>query len=101
MKDRRIVFKYLYREHTIYNLLFTILSVELLIRYGVRSYLFIFWLKVVGFVGVSIAYYLSRKQRLYFFYNLGLNTRDLLLTSLAIDTVLSLVILTATNLVAH
>lgn len=101
MKNLGIALPYLYREHTIYNLLFTVLSVDLLIRYGAISYPFIFWLKVVGFAGINIAYYWSRRKHLYFFHNLGLSTRDLMVCSLAIDTALSLVILIATNLIAH
>ena len=101
MKDRKIVFRYLYREHTIYTLIFTLLSVNMLIWYGARSYLFIFWLKVVGFVSVSAFYYLRRKKRMYFFHNLGLNTRELLLASLMMDTTSSLVVLIATNMIAH
>lgn len=101
MKNWRVALKYLYREHTAYNLLFTALCVDLLVRYGAVSYSYIFWLKVVGFVGISVAYYWSRKKHLYFFYNLGLNTRDLILFSLVIDTTLSLVIFTLTNMIAH
>ena len=101
MKNRRIALQYLFREHTIYTLLFTLLSAGMLIQYGIRSYLFIFWLKVVGFVGVTAIYYLSRKKQLYFFYNLGLNTRDLLLFSLSIDIVVSLTILIITHTIAH
>ena len=101
MKIRLTALRYLYREHTIYNLLFTVLCVDLLIRYGVRSYLFIFWLKGVGFVGISVVYYLSRRPRLYFFYNLGFNLRDLLLASLVIDTVLSFLILAFTHWIVH
>ena len=78
MKHWKLAFKYLYREHTIYNLLFTALCVNLLIPYGAASYSYIFWLKVVGFVGISVAYYWGRKKYLYFFYNLGLNIRDLI-----------------------
>lgn len=97
----KTAFRYLYREHTVYNLLFTILCVDLLIRYGPSSYSYIFWLKVVGFVGISVAYYWSRKKHLYFFHNLGLNARDLILFSLMIDTTQLLVILIITNSIAH
>ena len=68
-----IACRYLYREYTVYNLIFTVLCLDLLIRYAEASYMYmyIFWLKVVGYVGTAIAYYWSRKKHLYFFYNLG------------------------------
>ena len=101
MKNRKIALKYLYKEHTVYNLLFTALSVDLLVRYGSISYPYIFWLKIVGFVGISVAYYWSRKKHLYFFHNLGLNPRALIIFSFTIDTALSLTVLVLTNLMAH
>lgn len=93
--------RYLYREHTVYGLLFTAVSADLLLRYGAVSYVFIFWIKMVGFAGITVAYYWSRKKHLYCFHNLGFSTRNLLIASFTIDTVLSLIILGTTNLIAY
>ncbi len=101
MKKRIHALPFLFREHTIYNLLFTAVSADLLLRYGAISYVFIFWVKVVGFAGISLAYYWSRKKHLYFFHNLGLSTRSLLIASFIIDTALSLIILGTAHLIAY
>ena len=101
MRQKISVLGYLYREHIVYNLLFTAVSADLLLRYGAISYVFIFWVKVVGFAGISLAYYWSRKKHLYFFHNLGLSTRSLLIASFIIDTALSLIILGTANLIAY
>ena len=101
MRQKISALAYLYREHTVYNLLFTAVSADLLLRYGAVSYVFIFWVKVVGFVGVTLAYYWSRRKHLYFFHNLGLSTRGLLVSSFIVDTALSLIILGTANLIAY
>ena len=95
------VCQYLYREHTVYNLIFTILSLDLLIRYAEASYTYIFWLKVVGYIGTGVAYYWSRKKHLHFFYNLGWNIKHLVLASLLIDGTLTMAALSITNLIFH
>lgn len=97
MREKINVLGYLYREHTVYNLLFTAVSADLLLRYGVLSYVFIFWVKVVGFVSITLACYWARKKHLYFFHNLGFTTRSLLILSFIMDTTLSLVFLTTIN----
>ncbi len=101
MRQKISVLGYLYREHTVYNLLFTAVSADLLLRYGAVSHVFIFWVKVVGFAGITLAYYWSRKKHRYFFHNLGLTTRSLLIASFIIDTALSLIILGTANLIAY
>lgn len=92
---------YLYREHTVYNLLFTAVSADLLLRYGALSHVFILWIKVVGFAGITLAYHWSRKKHLYFFHNLGFTTRSLLISSFVMDTTLLLIILSIANLFAY
>lgn len=101
MKKKMHVLGYLYREHTVYNLLFTVVSADLLLRYGAISHVSIFWIKVVGFVGITLAYHWSRKKHLYFFHNLGFTTRSLLLSSFIMDTTVSLIIFTTINLIAY
>ena len=101
MKKRIHALPFLFREHTIYNLLFTAVSADLLLRYGAVSHVFIFWVKVVGFAGITLAYYWSRKKHLYFFHNLGFTTRSLLISSFVMDTTLSLIILSIANLFAY
>ncbi|MGB3779895.1 MAG: hypothetical protein WA960_16150 [Tunicatimonas sp.] len=101
MKRKTSAFGYLYREHTIYNLLFTAASADLLLRYGAISHVFIFWVKVVGFAGITLAYYWSRKKHRYFFHNLGFTTRSLLVSSFVMDTTVSLIILSVVNLIAY
>ena len=101
MKKRIHALPFLFREHTIYNLLFTSVSADLLLRYGAVSHVFIFWVKVVGFAGITLAYYWSRKKHLYFFHNLGFTTRSLLMSSFVMDTTLSLIILSIANLFAY
>lgn len=100
MRERISHLGYLYREHTVYNLLFTLVSVDLLLRYGATSHVFIFWVKVVGFAAITVAYYWSRKKYLYFFHNLGFTARSLLVSSFVMDTTVSLVILSVVNLIA-
>ena len=101
MKKRIHALPFLFREHTIYNLLFTAVSADLLLRYGAVSHVFIFWVKVVGFAGITLAYYWSRKKHLYFFHNLGFTTRSLLMSSFVMDTTLSLIILSTANLFTY
>ena len=101
MKKRIHALPFLFREHTIYNLLFTAVSADLLLRYGAVSHVFIFWVKVVGFAGITLACYWSRKKHLYFFHNLGFTTRSLLMSSFMMDTTLSLIILSIANLFAY
>ncbi len=101
MKQKIRAFGYLYREHTVYNLLFTVVSADLLLRYGAISYVFIFWVKVVGFAAITLAYYWSRQKHLYFFHNLGFTTRSLLLLSFMMDTTVSLIVFTTINLIAY
>ena len=93
--------RYLYREYTVYNLIFTVLCLDLLIRYAEASYTYIFWLKVVGYVGTGVAYYWSRKKHLHFFHNLGWNIKHLVLASLLIDGTLTMAVLSITNLIFH
>ena len=101
MKKRIHALPFLFREHTIYNLLFTAVSADLLLRYGAISHVFIFWIKVVGFAGITLACYWSRKKHLYFFHNLGFTTQSLLISSFVMDTTLSLIILGTINLIAY
>lgn len=97
MRDVRILVKYLFREHIIYNQFFTLLAAISLLQYGYRAFAAMFWLKVVGFVTVTVLWYWFRSRHLYFFYNLGFGWRKLLLTAWAVDTILSLVILLILN----
>ncbi|MBT32799.1 hypothetical protein [Chondrinema litorale] len=90
--------KYIFREHTLKNLVFTFLGASWLLIYEATDYSDIFWIKVVGFSGTCLAYYWSRKKHLYFFYNLGLNIWSLLATSFVIDLFTTILILTIFNL---
>lgn len=101
MKVKVTALGYLYREHTVYNLLFTAVSADLLLRYGAISYIFIFWIKVVGFAGITLAYYWTRRKYLYFFHNLGFTTSNLLIASLIMDATISLIILGIIDLIAY
>ena len=98
MKSWIIAAKYFYREYTIYNLLSTAPAVSLLIQLGHKSYPYIFWLKILGYVATALAYYWSRKKYFYFFYNLGLSKKDLIFCSVVPDASLTILILLLTNL---
>jgi|GEM_PF-5918967 len=87
-----IGFKYFYKEYTIYNLIFTVICLWFLVRYGRYDHAYIFWIKFVGFLGTGFFYYQRRKKYLYFFYNLGLDKKSLILFSILIDTIITLVI---------
>ncbi|MCR9252971.1 MAG: hypothetical protein NXI20_21330 [bacterium] len=98
MKNWITPIKYLYREITVYNLIFTALSINILIYYGPGSLAYIFWMKVIGYAFTTIAYYWSRKRHLYFFHNLQLNRVNLFIISTAIDLVITILLLSTINL---
>ena len=89
--------KFLYRELTLYNLVFTAISVKTLILHGASSYPYIFWIKVAGHVFTFTVYYWYRKKYLYFFHNLNINKRYLMAFSIIVDSCITLFVLTLTN----
>jgi hypothetical protein len=98
MRNWIISIKYLYRECIVYNLVFTFVGADLLIKYGASSHSSIFWVKVVGYGFISLVYYWNRKKYLYFFHNLNLNRRNLIITAVGIDTLITIIILFTVNI---
>ncbi len=97
MRNWIICVKYLYKEFIAYNLVFTLIGADLLIKYGARSYVYIVWIKIVGFAFIGIIYYWNRRKYLYFFYNLHINRSDLIISSLCIDIFQSVMFLGTIN----
>ena len=62
--------------------------------FGVDSFFYVFWIKIFGIVSVSVGWYLMKKKYLYFFYNLGVGLKKLILIAVMQDAILSLVIFT-------
>lgn len=101
MRNWMISMKYFYREFTIYNLLFTVSGVGLLLSYSSLSYSYIFWGKVAGYAFTATIYYWYRRKYFYFFHNLGINKRTLLISSISIDALLTLLVLITIKLLIH
>jgi len=101
MKTKGLILKYVFKEHTIYNLVFTALAVYFLLAFGSDSVPYIFWLKVIGTSAVSCAWYFMRKKYLFFFHNLGVSLKSLIVYALVADWGGSLVILITTNLLRN
>lgn len=92
MRNWIISIKYLYRECMVYNLVFTLIAADLLIRFGVNSFTSIFWIKVIGYVFTAIVYYWNRKQYLYFFHNLNQNRRNLIISAVSSDLLITIIL---------
>lgn len=99
LRNWLVASKYLFREHTANNLIFTFLGASWLLIYEATDYSDIFWIKVFGYAGTCLAYYWSRKKHLYFFHNLGLNIQVLVASSLAIDMIITMVIISIINVI--
>lgn len=97
MKKLSIVLKYLFREHTLYCQIFTAIAILSLLGFGYQAYAVIFWLKVVGFVAVSVLWHWFRSQHLYFFHNLGYGIRKLILLAWLVDWSVSIPLLLITK----
>ncbi|UII27353.1 hypothetical protein LVD15_02680 [Fulvivirga maritima] len=89
--------KIFYREFNIYNLIFTLFSVYLLYIDPVHSIKYIFWFKVVGYAAITIYFTSYKKERLYFFYNLGIKRKRLFIPAIIIDFVTLIIILMLAN----
>ncbi|MEM6523240.1 MAG: hypothetical protein AAF693_05600 [Bacteroidota bacterium] len=99
MTNWLISIKYLFRDCIIYNLIFTLFGVYLLIEYSVNSYTYIFWIRVFGYVFTFISYFWYKKKHLYFYHNLGINKRQIGLTVVVVDGILTGLILILTKTV--
>jgi len=92
---------YFYKEYTVYNLIFTVLALKLYVGFGDKSYSYMFWLKILGYVSTAIAYYWYRKKYFFFFHNLNLRKRDLIISSFVIDIALFILVFILTYLVLN
>ena len=82
--------KYFYKECTIYNLVFTGICLGNAILYPDTPIMFFFWTKALGFLFVGTAYLMFQSKTSFFFLNIGLDVKKLLLISFMIDLVLTL-----------
>ena len=77
-----------YRQVVSYNLLFTFLALGIYFFYGsLKIFAAMFWLKVVGFALIGYIFYQFNSHQLYFYYNLGLSRRRLLLLAVVIEII--------------
>ena len=85
-----------YREYTVFNLILTLVGVYFIITLGRISYVYIFWLKSLGYFVLAKLYLMGKKKHLYFFHNLGISSFSLFGASIVLDilTSLSLFIIT-------
>ncbi|MEQ9402416.1 MAG: hypothetical protein RIM99_02420 [Cyclobacteriaceae bacterium] len=92
MQKRLIITRYIFRELILTNQLFTVLSAALIYSYNEKSFVYVFWLKVVGFLFSTWMYLQYRKNRLFFFHNLGVSKTMFFTLALLIDTIISIIL---------
>ena len=86
-RTAQIIWLY-YRQVVAYNLIFTFLALGIYFFYGsLKIFALMFWLKVVGFVLVGYIFYQFNNHQLYFYYNLGLSRRRLLLLAILTEII--------------
>ncbi|MEM9858136.1 MAG: hypothetical protein AAF843_12300 [Bacteroidota bacterium] len=99
MKRWLISIKYLFRDCIVYNLLFTFFGIYLFVGHATNSYVYIFWIKIMGYLFTLITYYWYRKKHLYFYHNLGFNKRTVATMIIGVDLVLTSIIFTVLNVI--
>ncbi|XOV95043.1 MAG: hypothetical protein ACFHWX_10100 [Bacteroidota bacterium] len=87
-----ISIRYFFREYTGYNLIFTLIGLYFILGYGIISLIYVFWIKVFGYIFLAFLYMANRKKYFYFFHNLGIDRKTLFLTGITIDSILALII---------
>ncbi len=86
-RNAQIIWLY-YRQVVAYNLIFTLLALGIYFSYGsLEIFALMFWLKVIGFVLIGYFFYQFNSKELYFYYNLGLSRRKLLLIAIIIEII--------------
>lgn len=92
---------YVFREHTLYNFLFTLICGYFWYKYGGKSLVYIFYLKLFTMFVISAGWYYTRIQYLYFFHNLGLSRKKLIIYALLLDWSTTILILIIINLLRN
>lgn len=88
--------KYVFREFVLSNLILTGVCEFSLLSYGYRGFIYLFWIKLVGFLVVFGLYYHRKKQKLYFFHNLGLDLPEILILIVVLDSIVTIPLLSST-----
>lgn len=92
LKDTLTSIKYFYREYTAYNLIFTFIGLYFLLTSGAIAGIWVFWIKVFGYLFLAVIFLRTRRKFLYFFHNLGSSLLFLFTSSITIDCLITLTI---------
>ena len=90
-----------YREYTVFNLILTLVGVSFIMTLGEISFIYIFWIKSLGYFVFGALYLMGKRKHLYFFHNLGISAFSLFGASIVLDILISLSIFIITYLIIH
>jgi len=79
----------LFRDFIVYNFIFTLAGGYYLWFFEAKSYPYLFWIKIIGYVVLGLWYFQSRKERLYFYHNMGWTIKSLIFYTILIDSMIT------------
>ncbi|MEQ8531683.1 MAG: hypothetical protein RIF36_13105 [Imperialibacter sp.] len=91
------IYLLIFRAFVVYTLIFSSLALVIYVNIGWLGLIYIFWIKVVGFLAICALYYFSKDHQLTFFHNLGLSVPALLAIAGLSDIILFLGAVAITN----
>ncbi len=90
-----------YREYTVFNLILTLVGVFFIMTLGKISFIYIFWIKTLGYFVLGALYLMGKRKHLYFFHNMGISSYRLFGASIVLDILITLPIFIITHLIIH